>query len=609
MKRLSASWIYLLFLAALTYPLVRTFRSYHHSLPVLALLVPGGSENSITTQIWMKAAEEEGIPLERLTDEALLDPFQIGSKPKAIIVPDDIARDASSTVVSYLQNYVNQGGRLVLVGDALMHDLNGRLKESFPAETYFGFPTLLGRQGDTLQLARDTIRITDEWKQKLRIPPGQYSPADSKQACPFRELCTYQSLHSIYPHWKTDHTAYGGTRILEAGDGSLIAGLHPLEQGEVLWINLPLSFLKKRTDGLLMHSFLRWISEDWLGLPRLVSVPNGQGGIVLNVHVDSNAAIPYLTRLKDEGFFADGPFSIHVTAGPDTRRPHDGLGVNLLKNQKNQEWVRYWLKMGHSVGSHGGWIHDYFGLHVGETSTPEFVGYLEKNYAALKEVMKKPPSEYSAPIGHQPIWVNDWLSKKGYRSYYFVGDSGMGPTQNFRDETFTDEHLWSFPVSSYLQAASFEEAHNQKVSETHFTNWLKALSHYVSTYQSARLFYFHPPGIKFYPNALSDWRKENQKLIQAHRFQWYTMERLSRFLTNRSQIYWTLKPLRGKDTFELAIAGQNNLHEMVWRLPVKTAKNVRIVSGSGRIETLGPEFQIQPTDDKGLKVHYEEIHD
>jgi peptidoglycan/xylan/chitin deacetylase (PgdA/CDA1 family) len=389
----------------------------------------------------------------------------------------------------------------------------------------------------------------------------------------------------------------------------LIAGTKKIGKGEVLWINLPLSFLKRRTDGMLMHAFLRWISEDWLGLPRLLSVPNGKGGIVLNVHVDSNAALPYLDKLKNEGFFSDGPFSIHITAGPDAREPGDGLGFDLPKNKKSQEWVRYFIKHGHQVGSHGGWIHDYFGLHLTEKETPEFKDDLEKNYEAIKKAAGSAPVEYSAPLGNQPIWVNSWLRNRGYQSYYFVGDNGMGPTQNFRDTEFTDRGLWSFPVASYLQAASFEEADDQKIPEKEFTSWLIGLSHYVADHQNARLFYFHPPGIRFYVGALARWRKENRELIHQHRFEWYTMAGLTQFLNARTEVVWKIDALKVEHEFELSAKGCDKLHEMVWRFPKKTIKNVKVVSGHAQVTEKAQTIEVQPEDDHEIKVQYEEVQD
>ena len=604
---LVSKWSILAAILILSYPVAKTYELHNRRLPVFGLLIPAGAEDAIATKLWLRSASEEGVSLETISYDDFTNPFQIGAvESRAILVPDEVSQAASPTLISYLQQYVDQGGKLILVGDALMHDLNGRLKESFPAETYFQFPKVVGRVGDTIQYHRDTVRMTDEWKKKLQIPPGQYSPVDSVQAA-FRELCTYQSLHAKYPHWQTETAAFTGEKILEAGDGSLVAGRKKMGNGEVLWINLPLSFLKRRTDGLLMHSFVRYISEEWLGLPRLLSVPNGVGGMVLNLHVDSNAASPYLEILKKQKFFEDGPFSIHVTAGPDTRATKDGLGFDLVSDKKSQEWIHYWLEHGHSVGSHGGWIHDYFGLHIGEKETPEFVNYLEENFDEIKRVAGKPPVEYSAPLGNQPLWVNDWLRKKSYRSYYFVGDNGMGPTQNFRDAEFTDQELWSFPIASYLQVASFEEAADQKIPEKDLTTWLVSLGQYVSDSQNARLFYFHPPGIRFYQESLNALLATGHTLSTAGKFKWYTMDQLATFLTEREDLHWTLHFVNQDHEFELNTPPQKHLTEMVWRLPKSGVKRIYVVSGKVKVQENDKTYLVQAEDENGYTVRYEEV--
>jgi hypothetical protein len=607
MKNSSKWGVLALVLLILSYPVAKTYETHHRHLPVFSLLVPEGSEKLPATEMWVHAAAEVGAPLEVISYNDFTSPFQTEAfESKAILIPDEVSQNASPTLISYLKQYVNGGGKIILVGDALMHDLNGRLKESFPAEVYFQFPELKGREGDTIQYSRDSVRINDAWIQKLKIPPGQYWPPDSVKSN-FREFCTYQSLHAKYPHWKTSTEAFSGTPILEASDGSLVAGIQKIGLGQVLWINMPLSYLKRRTDGLIMHSFLRWISEDWLGLPHLLAVPNGVGGIVLNLHVDSNAAVPYLTTLKNLGFFSSGPYSIHVTAGPDAREANDGLGFNLDGNPENQEWVRYWIKLGHEVGSHGGWIHDYFGLHVTDVETPEFDGYLQKNYDSIHRVSNVGPSEYSAPLGNQPLWVNDWLRKRGYHSYYFVGDNGMGPTQNFRDNVFTDESLWSFPIASYGQVASFEEAEQQRLPRKEMANWLFDLTRFVSHAHDVRLFYFHPPGIRSYENTISRWLSENKNLQKLGQFQWYTMNRLSQFLTQRNELQWKVISLDQPGEFEIKVRPGPDLHEMVWSLSKSLVKNLKVSSGNPKIKEHDDEIQIIPGSDDGFSVRYEEV--
>ena len=58
-----------------------------------------------------------------------------------------------------------------------------------------------------------------------------------------------------------------------------------------------------------------------------MSVPDGVGGLVLNWHVDSNAAIKPLQEMSSWTLMQQGPYSIHITAGPDAGKAGDTEGL------------------------------------------------------------------------------------------------------------------------------------------------------------------------------------------------------------------------------------------------------------------------------------------
>ena len=596
------------FALLLAYPAYRTLH-VHQDFPVFAIVIPKGSDNAVATQVWLHAAQEEGVPLEILHDDDLLSPFhKVAANSRGIIVPDEVARLAPGPLISALLTYVKNGGKLILVGDALTQDFNGRLTESLPLENYFKFPPIQGRVGDTIRQRSDAVRINSHWIEALQIPPGLYSPSEwENPEAPYRELCTYQMNHTPYPHWPTSPASeFTGTTILEGADGSLVAGIQKIGRGEALWINLPLSFLKERTNGMLLHSFVRWISEDWIGLPHLLGVPNGRGGLTLNVHVDSNAALPDLEIMKKMGFFAKGPFSIHVTGGPDAHEPGDGLGFDIPGNPASQQWIRDWVKQGHEVGAHGGWIHDYFGSHITDVKTPEFENYLELNRSWIEKITMKPVLEYSAPVGNQPIWVTHWLEEKGFNSYYFTGNNGLGFTQNYRDEELTDHRLWSFPTATYQQVASFEEAHDQHISRKNLEMWLNSLTKYVIDHHTIRLFYFHPPGIHFFQETLKDWLALNQKLQKQGQFRWYTMNQMAHFLTARQGQSWQLTELES-GRIQMKIAANISLEGMVWAFSKSKMKNLKLISGKASIRETAGTTELQPESTGALVVEYQAV--
>ena len=111
--------------------------------------------------------------------------------------------------------------------------------------------------------------------------------------------------------------SYAGHVLLRSRAG-IVAGYHPYQKGSVLFVNLPLGYLDGYTDGLPLHAFLKYFATQVLSLPYLMSVPDGVGGLVLNWHVDSNAAIKALEKMETWNILKQGPYSIDITAGPDT---------------------------------------------------------------------------------------------------------------------------------------------------------------------------------------------------------------------------------------------------------------------------------------------------
>ena len=171
------------------------------------------------------------------------------------------------------------------------------------------------------------------------IPPGKYVPMDSAGQPMWLGPVAWNSRQSenteatrytltrylyndlVYPSFRTGGT-FDGDVLLESKAG-LVAGHRKYEQGDVLFVNLPLGYLESRTDGLLLHSFLHYFATRILDLPYLASVPDGTGGLILNWHVDAASSIQPLGVLQRAGVFDQGPYSIHQTAGPDVNYLHD----------------------------------------------------------------------------------------------------------------------------------------------------------------------------------------------------------------------------------------------------------------------------------------------
>lgn len=259
----------------------------------------------------------------------------------------------------------------------------------------------------------------------------------------------------------------------------------------------------------------------------------------------------------------------------------DGEGFDVQHNEVSQELVRKHLARGDTIGSHGGWIHDYFAHHVDKDSPAEMEKYLAWNKTAVESVTSRPDVEYSAPDGNQPAWVTRWLEAHGFIAYYFTGDSGMGPTQGYRDGVREGQNIWTFPIVHMNRAAAFEEMVKQGYSPAEIHNWLQALTDFTADHKVARLIYFHPPGIVGYSGIIATWMEQTARLLAADRFRWYTMSGLSNFLNARKQIDW--KTSYDGKKFTIAATHPQSLEHATWRLPANRFSEPAIDRGSARV--------------------------
>jgi len=586
------------------------------SVDTLFLLVPDSANlNDPLIQEWLDAAEEEGLHLQTVTDSALLNPM-VQFHATGLIVPDQIHRNANETLVSALHDYVHRGGKLMLVYDACTLDLNGFFsKYESRLSDLVGVSYALYDKYKKNTMPLDQVWGTQQSMEALGIPPGKYIPLATESETPGwlqqvswnaapapsseRKFTFARYLYNDlrYPAFRTSG-AYDGTVLLESKNG-LVAGHKKHELGDVLFVNLPLGYLESRTDGLLLHSFLHYFAHQVLHLPYLASVPDGTGGLVLNWHIDAASALKPMTVLEKAGLFNQGPFSLDFTAGPDVDAFNDGKGLDVAHNPVTQEWIRHFLKEGNTVGSHGGWIHNYFGEHLTDDYSKDLVQYLEMNAQALQQVTGKPVREYSAPLGNQPRWVTQWLEQHGFVAYYFAGDSGMGPTRVYRDSG-SDGNIWGFPILHLGTEASLEEMNFDSVPEPLIQAWLLGISDYTADDHVARLVYSHPLGATRYVRALQNWMAHTQELISEKRFHWYTMEGLADFLNMRRNVTWTLASAGNK--LMLQASHPKTLEHQTWMLPKSQYRNLHIVQGTATIQDKDNLWLVTAKDCKHLAV-------
>ena len=367
-----------------------------------------------------------------------------------------------------------------------------------------------------------------------------------------------------YPSYTTADT-YLGTWLLNGNNTTLtVAGVHQWGGGRVLFVNTPLGYLKgSGTDGLLLHGMLHYFAVEMLGQPYVVALPSGKAGLIANVHVDCGEALGPMQQLKDAGIWSNGPFSVHFTAGPDCVTFGDGLGLNVPGNAVTQSWIRYFDSIGHKLGNHGGWIHDYYGANASETNQADFQQYLDLNNNAMAAVLGKPLIEYSAPEGNTPLWSVTWAEQKGVVGYYTLANSGMAPTRTYRNGQLYNRQIWSMPLTPYQDIATFEDFGDRHIAASVPTAWLKSLVDFSVAHRTSRMVYFHPPGAVDYLSTMLDWMKYAKNY--GSRFAWYTMTDLATFMSRRDSVSWQLSKL-SSGSLRVDATHPNNLNGITWSL-------------------------------------------
>jgi Polysaccharide deacetylase len=571
-------------LALLVIGLVAAHRLASSSADRLLLLVPDGMKFSDPkVAMWIDAGNEEGLHVVPVHDSEFLGPFLRKTDFSGLILPDSIHKEASDLLVTGIRRFVAEGGSLMLVYDAGTLSLTGRYT---PGQSRFS--ELAGVKYALYESLRDKttqwskIRGTAHTFDEIGVPPGKYYPFYSENGSVDAsevELRRYMYGDLQYPSLVTSGN-YDG-KVLLHSDAGVVAGERKYQSGSVLFVNLPLGYLKGNTDGLPLHGFLDYFAEHTLALPRLLPVPDGIGGITLNWHIDSNAAIKPLQQLEDWRILEQGPYSVHITAGPDAMEFGDKRGFNVDNNPISQDVIRQYEKLGFSIGSHGGWIHDYFAFHVDNGDPKDLEEYLEWNKHSLERITGKPVVEYSAPDGNQPQWVTKWLEDHGFVAYYFTGDTGMAPTQGYRDGQREGQNIWAFPTLHLNQAAAFEEFMKDNYSQDEIEHWLEAVTTFTVNHRSVRLLYFHPPGILQYRPIIRQWMTLTRGLRSTGQFRWYTMTDLATFLNSRKQVDWKVSHRDGR--VEIEAKHPTSLEHQTWFFPASRYTEPKIRGGTGTV--------------------------
>ena len=561
---------------------------------------------------WVDAASEEGVRLQAITDKQFMSLGENAHGYAGLVLPDQSHRFADHALVWAIRNYTAAGGRTLLVFDFAALE-PGSFNRQFYSDRRSRLSDLAGVDYILYDELRDRttaagpVIATAGTLRNLLVPPGKSIPYTSSQtiakaATPKVDMYAYSGYirgNLTYPSFVT-RGEFQGTVLASSPQSGLVAGVHRLGKGKVLFVNLPLTYLKLQTDALPLHGFLRYFIDHVASMARLSPMPNGIAGMTLNWHFDSMAAQKPSLELERLGVFNDGPFSIDITAGPDTIEFDDQLGWDLNNNPVAQALLRRLDRQGHSIGSHGGWIHDHYGINANETNAQEFLSLLKLNKAAVENALGRPQRSYSAPQGNNPIWAMNWLEQQGVVSAYMTGHTGMGPTRHYRDGKLHNPGMWIFPVTPLGRHAVFEEFAYNNIPQREIVAWYHDMIDFAIEKNTSRLIYMHPPFALEWKDVLLE-LLTYAKNKGDERFRWYTTERLADFMTQRREVQWTeQQDTSGSRHFK--VSHPVSLREMVWILP-KTIYPLspKIVAGIASVTAEGSHWRVKAGDSATLE--------
>ena len=399
-----------------------------------------------------------------------------------------------------------------------------------------------------------------------------------------------------YFHYVTTGT-FPGTVYLSSPEHGLVAGQRSYGSGHLLFVNLPLGYFKAiGTDGAPLHGFLDLFGREQVGISTVSVQPRGRGGLIYNWHVDDGDDLTVDTKflLDKTTLLQRGPFSIHFTAGPDVITFGDGMGMNLDNNSTARTLVRKLAgqksdgtadgktKMpGHALGSHGGWIHDYWGVMATEANVPDLSNLLALNFAAIENTTGRKIREYSSPTGNTPLWAIKWLEQRGVVATYLVADLGAGMLRSWRDGARVSNKLWTSPVSALGRYATFEEFDAFGVTDAVSGQWLLDLQSFAVNRRTNRMFYTHPPGVVGHLKPIEALLARADTLQKDKRFSWYTMTQLADFSQRRIETQWSTSIQLGVTTF--SASHPTSLVDVTRLLPKASFTMPVVVSGQGTV--------------------------
>jgi hypothetical protein len=353
--------------------------------------------------------------------------------------------------------------------------------------------------------------------------------------------------------------------------------------GTVVYANIPLGKYKLLSDDLTLRSVLRSFLIKYARVPRLVNSPGGRGGVVFNLHICSGAYFrPLLVMLMQGLFQSDLPFSIHITAGPDTYKFGDSTGFFAESQYRGQPVLEVLQNYG-EIGSHGGWVHNFFAYNLQYLTRERAFQLIDWNNNALEAITGKKVVEYSAPGGNHPFWVNAKLEESGVRAYYYAGDTGSAPTHPRLNDQYSGDKMWAFPITPFREFASLEEMERGGVKPVEVREWMGSLVDFTIKEKAIRMIYTHPTDTRFGLDAIRAFEDKALSEQKKDRLIVAPMVYFADFLNRYARTRFNIARLEG-NCYVIDLENPAGLKDIT--VAVYVGEEGQVVTTGGDLETL-----------------------
>ena len=456
-------------------------------------------QDKLILAAYEQVLEEEGFPYRVITPGVIAGyNGRLREYFEALVVPEVINSDMTPENAEVISSYIrDEGGHVLLSLDPATRLPDGTqrptpLLADLAGVRYCLPPPGAQRPTYTGNWYFPSVDKGREWG----ITPGKLDQENAVSSYSYGKL--------EYEHSRASNVDAGIVAFDKAKEGKVpvITEKRYSTGGSVIYANMALGKYKLRSDDIVLRSVLRTFLIRYAHVPRLVNSPGGKGGMVFNLHICSGAYFRALTVMMMQGLFQQElPFSIHITAGPDTYKLGDNMGF-FAESKFRGRAVLEMLQHYGEIGSHGGWAHNFFAYNVHYLPQKRAFELLDWNSGALEAVTGKKVVEYSAPGGNHPFWINQRLEESGVKAYYYAGDTGSSPTHPRLDEEYAGQKMWAFPITPCREFASLEEMERGLVPQKEVKGWMEDLIDFAAQERVIRMIYTHPSDTRYCLKAI-----------------------------------------------------------------------------------------------------------